>query len=141
MKKALLILIGILLTTQVSFGQKEVQIQKKELPEVSNNLIDQHFKTLEISYCTRDNDSFEVKFTNGQEIEFDKRGNWKEIDCKKSAVPTVLVPKGVQEYVKKNNPKASVVKIERDASGYEVKLNNGLELKFDKNEQFKRIDD
>ena len=40
-----------------------------------------------------------------EEIDFDKKGNWLEVDCKKSAVPEALIPVPVKEYVKANFPR------------------------------------
>ena len=39
---------------------------------------------------------------NGTKIEFDNKGNWTSIDCKKREVPTDLVNKTVKRHVTNN---------------------------------------
>ena len=75
--------------------------------------------------------SYEVIFTNGDKVEFDNKGNWEEVNCKYSYVPTAIIPAAIQKYVTTNYPDAKILKIERDKKDYEVKLSNRTELKFD----------
>ena len=70
-------------------------------------------------------------FTNGNKVEFDKKGEWTEIDCKHTVVPTAIIPTTIQKYVTTNYPDTRVLKIERDKKEYEVQLSNRVELKFD----------
>ena len=77
-------------------------------------------------------------FTNSSKIEFWKDGEWKEIDCKYSTVPSAVIPAQIAQYVSQNYPDTQIVKIDRDKRDYEVKITNGLELTFDK--QFNLID-
>lgn len=80
-------------------------------------------------------------FNNGEKIEFDRKGNWTEIDCKMSAVPAKLVPASIARYVKSTYPGTKILKIEKDDYDYEVQLSNRLEIKFNKNFQVIDIDD
>ena len=59
------------------------------------------------------------------------KGNWEEVNCKYSSVPTAIIPAAIQKYVTTNYPDAKILKIERDKKDYEVKLSNRTELKFD----------
>ena len=43
-------------------------------------------------------------------------------------------------YIKKHYPNAQVYKVEKEKRGYEVKLSDGLELKFNHKGAFLRID-
>lgn len=52
--------------------------------------------------------------TDRTEIDFDKKGNWLEVDCKKSAVPEALIPVPVKEYVKANFPREIITKSNAD---------------------------
>ena len=60
--------------------------------------------------------------------------------CKYSEVPSAIVPKQIIEYVKKQHPQAKILQIERNSRGYEVELNNKLEIKFNLNFQVVEID-
>ena len=80
---------------------------------------------------TRIDSSYDVVFINGDKVEFDKKGNWKEVSCRRMTVPQAVVPVKIQEFVKSNYPEAKVLKIEKDRYEYEVKLSNFWELTFD----------
>ena len=87
-------------------------------------------------------DEYEVVLTDGSEISFDRNGNWDNVEVNNTAsVPKGFVPKGVGEYVKKNHAGTRVVGIDKDRSGYEVELSNGIDLKFDRAGNFLKYDD
>lgn len=117
-------------------------ITVNELPKKSQEFIKQYFPKNEVSYAKLEkemiNKSYEVVFVNGEKIEFDKNGDWKEVDCKFSAVPGAIIPQAIKDQLAKQYPQAKVLKIDRDAKGYEIKLDNKLELKYTKD--FKLID-
>ena len=81
---------------------------------------------------------YDVIFSNGNNIEFDRNGEWEDIDCKSSFVPNAIVPNKIKSYVSSNYPGMRIIKIDRDRKEYGVDLSNGIELTFDKN--FKLID-
>ena len=58
-----------------------------------------------------------------------------------SAVPTALIPEQIKASVKKTFPGATIIKLDRDRRGYDVKLNNGMELEFNKKFEIVDIDD
>ena len=82
--------------------------------------------------------SYDVVLQNGTKLEFDKKGNLTEIDCKQGSVPAKLVPQPIASYVQTNYPGQSVKKIEIDRNEHEVELTNGLDITF--NKHFKVID-
>lgn len=55
-------------------------------------------------------------------------------------MPGSFVPNAIQTYVANNQKGAKVVGIERTRGGYDIELSNGIEMKFDKNGNFKRYD-
>ena len=75
---------------------------------------------------------------DGTKIEFSRKGNWEEVDCRYSEVPAAVVPAPIANFVSENHPDARVLKIERDRRGYEVKLSNRVELSF--NNSFELVD-
>ena len=82
--------------------------------------------------------SYEVVFADGDKIEFNKKGEWKEIKCKTSSVPANLVPTKIMYQIKKRYPTQKIIGIETGKEGYEVKLSSGLEIKF--NRKFKVVE-
>ena len=86
------------------------------------------------------NKSYDVVLQNGTKLEFDKKGNLTEIDCKQGKVPAKLIPKAIRNYLKENYPAQAVKKIEMNKNEYEVELANGLDLTFNKHFQVIDID-
>ena len=84
---------------------------------------------------------YEVVFANSVKIEFLKDGEWKEVDCKYSAVPAAIVPSAIAKYVEGNYENVQIVKIDRSKREYDVDLSNGLELTFDTKFNLIDIDD
>lgn len=72
--------------------------------------------------------TYDVDLENGVEIEFDKNGNWKEIDSKLINLPLSLLPKQLAEAVSKKVPDAKIESIERKGYGYKIELKNDVEL-------------
>lgn len=135
------ILATLLCTFAIAFAAnaEDKPITVTQLPTVSQKFLKTHFAGKQVSFATKDTDLFDgeykVVFDNGDKVEFDSKGNWKDVECLHSEVPAAIIPATVKNYLAKNYKTAKVVDIEYDKefkSTYEVKLNTGLELKFDK---------
>ena len=113
------------------------------LPVKAQTLLSNHFNqkvmlaTTESGVVSR---SYDVVLQNGTKLEFDKKGNLKEIDCKQGIVPALLIPQAIKNYLKDNYAEQSVKKIEMNKNEYEVELTNGLDLTFNKHFQVIDID-
>lgn len=116
-----------------------------QLPQKAQQFIKQHFPKSKVALAKEEREfldlRYEVVFANSVKIEFLKDGEWKEVDCKYSAVPAAIVPVKIAEYVAKNYEDVQIVKIDRDKREYEVDLSNGLELTFDTKFNLIDIDD
>ena len=115
-----------------------------QLPAAAHSFIQQYFPGIPISYVKKDaglKTSFEVVLTDGTEIDFDGKGEWDSVDCRRSAVPEALVPAAIGGYVQTNFTGQMIVKIDKELYGYEIELGSGLDLKFDNNGKLIRIDD
>lgn len=51
------------------------------------------------------------------------------------------VKKLTEAQVKKTFPGATIIKLDRDRRGYDVKLNNGMDLEFNKKFEIVEVDD
>lgn len=142
MKKLLLLLVCLFTFQAVVKANDDKPIKVTQLPQSAQQFIKSHFGNSKVAIAKMETDwldkSYDVIFTDGNKLEFDKQGNWKEINCKYSAVPTSVIPAPILKYGSDNYPDAKVLKIERDKRDYEVKLSNRWELKFDL--QFNLID-
>lgn len=131
--------------TLVSCGGDVVTRDLAQLPEPARHLIRQHFPNQHISYIKIDHElfstSYKVVLTSGDELEFDSDGVWTEVECKRTRVPASLLPAAVGQYVQTKFPNDSIEKLKRKRRKTEVELYNGLELIFDSNGNFERMDD
>lgn len=128
----------------LSANAQKTVIKKEALPANAQTFLKTHFGSKKPSYIFEDKEilstEYKVQFDNKIEIEFDKKGNWKEVDGKNEKIPKSIVPKKIASYIKTNFPKEKVTKIEIGTFGYETKLSNGLELKFNLKGDFSKID-
>ena len=111
MKKLLLTLLLILTTAGMANAFDKYTINRDELPQKAQDFIS----------------------------EFSNSGKWTEVDCKSREVPQGIIMKPIRNYVAKTFSDVKIVKIEKKSSGYEVKLSDGVELKFNLVGQFKSV--
>ena len=124
---------------------KDVIVTVDKLPAAAQAFLKEVFPESSISYVKKDKEltktTYEVVFQDGSEVEFDSKGNWDNVDCKRSAVPASLVPEAIAEYVQTNFPGQAIVKIDKEPYGHEIELISDLELKFDKKGKLITVDD
>lgn len=137
MKKLLLIITCLFcMTTTFGMADDDRPIRVEQLPAKAQQFIKTHFADSRIAISKVDTDwfdkTYEVIFTNGDKIEFNRSGEWKDIDCKHSSVPEAAVPEQIKNYIRTNYQGAVVLSLEKDKNSYEVKLSNRVELEFDK---------
>ena len=128
----------------VANADNDKPISVKALPAKAQILLNNHFNGQKVMLATIEtgviNKSYDVVLQNGTKLEFDKKGNLTEIDCKQGKVPAKLIPQAIRNYLKKNYPAQAVKKIEMSKNEYEVELANGLDLTFNKHFQLIDID-
>ncbi|OYP39440.1 hypothetical protein CIK90_03625 [Prevotella sp. P5-126] len=119
-------------------------ISVNALPAKAQTLLNNHFNGQKVMLATIESGvvsrSYDVVLQNGTKLEFDKKGNLTEINCKQGIVPALLIPQTIKNYLKDNYAGQSVKKIEMNKNEYEVELTNGLDLTFNKNFQLIDID-
>lgn len=147
MKKIILMTLCCIAILQTSFADNDVvTTDTNRLPAHSREFIRQHFQGANISHIKIESSLFGIKsydviLTNGFDLEFDKQGEWTEVDGQHSSVPAKIIPAAISDYQKKHFPKQQIISIEKNTKGYDVKLSNGLEIKFDPKFNFIRYDD
>lgn len=145
MKKILFVLATIL-TFGVSnvLADNDKIIKKSELPAQAQMFINEYFPGVEITYAKLERDflerTYEVVLADGTKLEFNGKGEWREVDCRYAEVPAAIVPQPVKAYIKKGYPTEKILKIERDRGNYELKLSNRYELTFNKDFNIVDID-
>lgn len=120
-------------------------ISKEQLPEKAKTFISTYFSGVEINYVKSERElrgrSYEVAFANGDRLEFDSKGNWVEVDCRYTAVPSQLIPERISKYVSDHYPNVKILKYDREDRRHEVTLSNRMELTFNKKMELCDIDD
>ena len=119
-------------------------IQVTELPVKAQNVLSQHFNNQKVAFATIESGiidkTYDVVLQNGTKLEFDKKGNVTEVDCKQGVVPEQLIPQAINTYLQDNHPGQAVRKIEINKKEYEVELSNGIDITFNKHFQVIDID-
>ena len=115
-------------------GNDKITSDTNVLPVSSRQFISDHFKDIPVSHIQIEKNlirisSYDVILTDGTNVEFNHKGEWKEI------------PEVIQDLIKKNYSSNKVVKIEKEIRDYEIKLDNGLEMTFDLKGNLIDIDD
>ena len=146
MKKLLGLIVCMLLTVSAMCARDRVSRDVNLLPTEARELIKNHFAEASISYLKVDKNLFrgegyDVRLTDGTELDFNSKGQWTEIEAEKNAVPASLIPDVIKKYMKQNYNGQRVKKIKHNRRGYELKLSNGLEVEFDNMGNFLRLDD
>ena len=145
MKKSILfvlalVVMGICLPLTLQADNDQV-ITFDRLPANAQTMLKQNFADKVPLVITADWDEFKVMYTSGEKVEFDKKGNWRDIECMTSQVPADLIPAQITAHVNATFPGASITEIDRDRRGHSVKVSNGLELEYNNNFQVIELDD
>ena len=119
-------------------------LAKDPTPDIQQ-FVSTYFPKATILFTQHDDGEYEVRLSDGTEIEFTRKGEWKNIDCKHSniytSVPAELIPVEITNYVKASFPNENIIKIDKDRRDWEIELSNRLEIKFDKKFRVLEYDD
>lgn len=147
MKRLGLSMAGLLLSVVALFaGNDRVTQDISELPNVSRQFISAYFNEVDISHLKIERGllgvhSYDVILMNGITVEFNRSGEWTEIDGHQNVLPAAVIPQAIHDYMKSNFADRKVMSIEKERREYKVELDTGLELVFSKSGVFKGIDD
>lgn len=140
MKKILTFLfIGILACVAWSCSDNDnnddIVISEKDLPTSAKSFISSYYPDCKIAKVELDVEhagaKYDVKLSNGAEVEFDQTGNWIAVDAPAmGSVPAGIVPAEIASYVETNYQGTSITEISKETYGYEIELSNGVEVKF-----------
>lgn len=144
MKRIFRLTIALFLFAIVTNAQDRI-IHQTELPMEIQHYLKMHFPNNKVIKVEEDkgyySTSYEIKLQNDIELEFDGVVI-KEIDSDTRLPNSVIMP-SIIEFVAINYPNSYIKEWERNDKGtkQQVKLNNGLELEFNRIGQFIKLDD
>lgn len=129
--KAIALAISLLCTIS---ALAQMRINVNDLPKSAQTFITKYYEKVKILRVEKDLDdgqvTYEVKLVGNTEVDFDSKGNWKEVSGK---VPASIIPGPIAQSVKNDFKNKPIVKIERNYyGGYEIELSNGTDIHYNK---------
>lgn len=125
---------------------KEEMIGVEGLPNEASAFLASHFADIKVSNVKKEKEGlsgteYTVYLQNGVQVKFDKNGNWEDVEAPNGqALPTSFIPTKIVEYVQANYPTEGINSIDKERNRYDVELTNGLDLEFNANGEFVKID-
>lgn len=110
MKRLLFILLSMMSVSAALRAGNEIRTtDPQKLPATAREFIATHFPDTRIALIKIDReggrtDSYDVLLENGSDLEFDRRGQWTEIDAERTTVPQSIIPLRIADYLKRNYP-------------------------------------
>lgn len=123
--------------------EKEDILTERETPKAIKSYVSTHFSDLEIIQTLKEKDGFEVSYhvilEGGIQLEFNKKEKITSIEST-SKLPDSVIPEKILLYVTTNYENNVIVAWEKDDRNQQVTLENSLELEFNMNGDFLKID-
>lgn len=124
------------------------QTSTSNLPSTAQNFIQENFSEVSIAEVKEnsywqiwEDEKYEVKLSNGIELDFDENGNIIEIESDNDvAIPLTALPSKIAQYLQGDYPEAQVTGWEKGSKKQEVELIDGTDLEFDAEGNFRKID-
>ena len=139
-----MVVCSVVLFSTTACADKNKPIQVNELPAKAQTVLTTHFSGQKVTMATLESEiidkSYNVILQNGTKLEFDRKGNLTEVDCKQGTVPAKLIPQSIKSYVQTNYSGQNIKKMEIDKNEHEIELSNGLDITFNKRFQVIDID-
>lgn len=116
----------------------------EDTPEQILAYATEHFSDHKIIYTKKKTKSHKTKYKTRLDdhvkLEFDENFRIKEIDSK-NGLPASVLPQNIISYAEENYPNHKIIEWERKKDGrQEIELDNGLELIFNAEGKFLKID-
>lgn len=136
----LLSLILLFVTTACS---KETVIPQEKAPAAIREYLDKHFPGQAILQVVKDRDglelSYDVTIEGPVKLEFSKKYEVTSIEGT-AQLPDSVIPAKILDFVNEKYPGSYIKSWDLDDKRHEIELQNGLELVFNANGDFLRID-
>lgn len=127
----------------VSCSSEDKEFDNVALPIPAQLFVKQYFADATYSRVEKEKDDgfweYEVWLSDGSQVEFDEKGEWKSVDCKYSVLPIGIIPFVIAEDIAKKYPDLKPYKIEKEVGGYEIDI-PGYDLYYSNNGMFIRAE-
>ena len=142
MKHLLVLALSMVALCGIAMAARGTAIEFGQLPQKAQAFITDNFSKADVSSVTQEQDDsdYNVFFTTGVKVEFDRNGEWDSV--KGNGISVAFAPQAIQNFLNEKHAGVKVIEIDRDFryKEIEVTLANGQEIKFDFNGAFKRYE-
>lgn len=122
---------------------KETIVKDSDLPKEIHSFITTHFPGKRIIQAVKERDGLELTYDilldGNIKLEFNKKNQIIDIESREK-LPDSVIPAKILDYVSANYSGNFITGWEIDGRNQQVMLNNGLELEFNMDGDFLRID-
>lgn len=123
---------------------QETVIPLKEVQPALTKYVKEHFPDAKVVKVIKDKEAtkveYEVDLSNGAELQFNIDLGIEKVDGNHNAIPASVVPSNIAKYVTENYPDTKIVKWEKKRKGQEIELDSDVDLLFDFDGKFLRVD-
>ena len=121
----------------------DVLLSEDEIPTAIKTYIETHFPSNTIVRAEKDTENntitYEIYLNENINLEFDSASNIIDVDGV-IQLPNSVIPQSILDYVSVNYPNNVITDWELEFNHQQVELNNNIELEFEMNGNFIRID-
>ena len=123
----------------------EKKIDFGDLPSEARSFIENYFPSADILSIVQEKEDgrkeYQVKLSDGTDMEFDEDGEWTNIECYFSPLPTGILPATVITKVEELHPEAYINGVEKELGGYVVEVTDagGIDWDMRFNAQFEYV--
>lgn len=123
---------------------KEEAVKATELPTTAQTFITTHFPNTAISSVVKEKEishtTYDVVLQDGTSLDFTSSGECTDMDGHTNKLPDSVIPVKILDYVHTTYPNDNIVSWEKDGAEQDVELGSNVELKFDQDSNFLRLD-
>lgn len=123
----------------------EKKIDFGDLPSEARSFIENYFPSADILSIVQEKEDgrkeYQVKLSDGTDMEFDEDGEWTNIECYFIPLPTGILPANVITKVEELHPEAYINGVEKELGGYVVEVTDagGIDWDMRFNAQFEYV--
>lgn len=144
MKRFMFMVAALMVMAVPAMADDDRPIAVEKMPMAAQEFMKRYFPGKSVAVAKQEGSfigkNYDVIFTDGDKLEFDRNGGWTNVDCKYGVVPQGVVPQKIAVYVEKNFPGVGIRKIEKEDRRYEVELSNDVDLKFNYSFELVNVD-
>lgn len=140
---------GLLVVCMAAFALTSCDDEKRidfgDLPGTAQTFISTYFGDIEVISIIREKDdgtkNYDVRLSDGTEIEFDANGDWTSVECFFSELPAGILPAAVTDKVQELHPDGYVNGVDKELGGYvvEVTAADGINWNMRFNAQYEYV--